>query len=275
MYDESYDVSYRWRDREEEDEDYDDGDYCVCDNDYDSVTGNMVMIPCDWCCAKELEEKRAAKLAKELAERDALFLKQEERRKTIATLNDFVLRSLHGDDYVEAKYLNDIVAAKRPSCDYDLYLNLIHTPPQPKYIPKLKVYLNYFANQTNKQIARDLNAYCELQRFSKYELLANPELEPVHDLCRQILQIPVPVPFLHTEQIMLQRFIGMNDYAFRNGERLAIVETMFRYIQTIIPFMNAHPNLRKVALAKLEEFKEDPKAVPIRDTLLAAEKALV
>ena len=274
MYDESYDVCYRWRSEEEEEEEYyDDDDYCVCDTEYDSDTGNSVKIPCDWCCAKRLEEERAAKFAKELAERDALFLKQEERRQTIATLDDFVLRSLHGDDYVEAKYLNDIVAAKRSTWEYDLYLNLTHIPSQPKSIPKLKVYLSYFVNQRNGYIAKDLNAYCEVQRLCKYDYLTNPALEPVHDLCRQILQLPVPIPY--TEQTMLRRFLGMTDYAFRTGERLAIVETMFRYIQTIVPFINAHPNLRKVALAKLEELKEDPKATPIMETLLAAEKALV
>jgi hypothetical protein len=273
MYDECYDVSYRWRDEEEE-EDYYEDDYCVCDTEYDSDTGNSVKIPCDWCCAKRLEDERAAKFAKELAERDALYLKQEERRKTIATLNDFLLRRVHGHDYVEAKYLNDIVAAKRSTWEYDLYLNLTHIPSQPKSIPKLKVYLSYLC-QNNGHMARDLNAYCEVQRLCKYDYLTNPALEPVHDLCRQMLQIPVPTPYLHTEQVMLHRFLGMTDYAFRNGERLAIVETMFRYIQTIVPFMNAHPGLRKVALEKLEELKVDPKATPIMETVLAAEKALV
>jgi len=77
-----------------------------------------------------------------------------------------------------------------------------------------------------------------------------------------------------TEKATITQLLYEIQWAYRAKDRLTVVERLFRYVQTVKPFLVAFPQMRTVLTAKVAEIKDSPQAAPILDVLIATEAFL-
>lgn len=239
-------------------DDEDDGRYrCVCDVEYDSDTGTSTVHRCDWCLYKEEQERQ-------MAERE----RAREKLRVKSVLEDFCMRHLHGNDYVEEQLFNaSSVWRENYSSISQTVWQLRGISLQGRFVSKMKVYLNYFLKH-KERVSKCMNSYFYLHQHCR-NILAIEALLPLHAMCEEILAIELKPSSCETTA--LRSFLHMVEVMHGPDERLPIVKRFFEYVQTIGPFMKTHPTFTKAFIAKLEELKAEPKASPILDTLAAAE----
>lgn len=240
------DSSYRWREEE---------DPCECTNERDQ---------CQWCY--EEEERYEARRQREI--------EAEHKRNRKTLLEDFCLshlRNIHGIDYVEEM----LFAKWRRSHSSVLVVNgvdeaiwkLDGIPLQASVVPKLKPILNYFL-ESRDEVSTHIYNYFRIQHRCR-TILNQEDLAELHPRCREILAIELQLP--SSEELALRNFLNAAAYT---EEPLCVIKKLFEYVQTIGPFLAANPALLNGMVAKAAEFKVNPLATSIRDTLLSAENFL-
>jgi len=237
-YDES---SYRYQEEE---------DPCECNAQYQ----------CRWCY--EEEERYEARIQRDI---------KAERKRAKVMLEEFCLRHIHGNDLVE----ETLFAAWRESHSSVLVVNgvdeaiwkLDGIPLQARFVPKLKPILNYFL-EFRDEVSTHIYNYFRIQHRCR-TILNQEALAELHPRCREILAIELQLP--SSEELALRNFLNAATYT---EEPLCIIKKLFEYVQTIGSFLVSNPDLLNGMVAKAAEFKANPRATSILDTLLAAEDFL-
>jgi hypothetical protein len=243
---------------------YDDNSYrCEKEEEYLCeciYSGTNKLGLCQWCY--EEEERYEARRQREI--------KAEHKRKRKALLENFCLshlRNIHGIDYVEEM----LFAKWRRSHSSVLVVNgvdeAIWELDKARCVPKLKPILNYFL-ESREEVSINIRNYCSIQHRCR-TILNQEALAELHPRCREILAIELQLP--SSEELALRNFLNAATYT---EEPLCVIKKLFEYVQTIGPYLVSNPDLLNGMVSKVAEFKANPLATSILDTLLAAEDFL-
>jgi hypothetical protein len=258
---------------------------CVCDREYDSVTGEMNDYVCGWCqdgedrCPWGGEGQENAEVK---AEAKGCYCQYACDRE-----------DPRWGDYRYQIWTCDICAEEDRRQEKDeenrCFSEYIGTPVFQKKGEKAGCYCQYAGDQDCWGDARyqiwDCGVCAEEQ---KEEAVCSCEysyeqgedsvgdyryLERECGMCLAEREASSPDPWV-TEKTTIRNHFSAFSFCSTPAQRVQVLRPLFEYILTIEPFLKAFPYFRTVCVAKVKEFRADPRVEPIADLLEAAERFL-
>ena len=226
---------------------------CVCDREYDSVTGKMNDYVCDWCQAGSEKEE-----------------KEKEAQEGCSCQYDCERDDVRWGDYRYQIWQCEMCAEedRRQQKEEENRCFAEYAGDQEEEDDD-RCYCEYGYERGGDR----WDDYCGGYRYLEWEcdmcVAERKKLEPA-----PVVTNPKPADPWATEKSTIGNYLSAVSFCSTSAQRVEVVRSLFEYILTVEPFLKTFPRFHTVCVAKVAELKAEPLAASIAELLERTERFL-